>query len=52
MVNVNAVGATPAAALALDKGFVDAMNTYTYDQAKSVAPRRGAANGGDSLFRA
>ena len=36
MVNVNAVGATPAAALALDKGFVDAMNTYTYDQAKSA----------------
>jgi hypothetical protein len=35
VVNVSAYGATPAAALALDKGFVDAMNTYTYDQAKS-----------------
>ncbi len=35
VVNVSAVGATPAAALALDKGFVDAMNTYTDDQAKS-----------------
>jgi bifunctional DNase/RNase len=33
IVNVSAVGATPAAALALDKGFVDAMNTFTDAQA-------------------
>ncbi len=32
VVNVTAVGATPAAALALDKAFVDALNTYTNDQ--------------------
>jgi hypothetical protein len=34
VVSVSAVGATPAAALALDEGFVQAMNTYTYDQSK------------------
>ena len=32
---MTAIGATPAAALALNKGFVEAMNTYTDDQAKS-----------------
>lgn len=36
VVNVSAVGATPAAALALDKGFVQALNTYTNNQASSV----------------
>jgi hypothetical protein len=36
VVSVSAVGATPAAALALDEGFVQAMNTYTYDQSKSA----------------
>jgi len=36
VVNVSTVGATPAAALALDKGFVEAMNTYADDQAKSA----------------
>jgi hypothetical protein len=36
VVNVTTVGATPAAALALDKGFVEAMNTYTLDEAKSA----------------
>jgi bifunctional DNase/RNase len=36
VVNVSAVGATPAAALALDKGFVDAMNTYTDTAAKNA----------------
>jgi hypothetical protein len=35
VVNVTAAGATPAAALALDKAFVEAMNTYTNDQAKN-----------------
>ena len=52
MVNVSAVGATPAAALALDKGFVDAMNTYTDDAGEERAPRRGEGNGGDALYRA
>jgi hypothetical protein len=36
VVNVTTVGATSAAALALDKGFVEAMNTYTDNQAKSA----------------
>ena len=35
IVNVSAVGATPAAALALDKGFVEAMDAYTDAQAKA-----------------
>jgi hypothetical protein len=35
VVDVTASGATPAAALALDKAFVGAMNTYTNNQAKS-----------------
>jgi hypothetical protein len=33
VVNVSATGATAAQALALDNGFVDALNTYTNDQA-------------------
>ena len=36
VVNVTATGATAAEALALDKGFVDALNTYTNDQAKTA----------------
>jgi len=36
VVNVTAVGATPAAALALDEGFVQAMETYTLNEAKSA----------------
>lgn len=36
VVNVSAVGATPAAALALDKGFVQAMNNYAFDQTQSA----------------
>src|SRR3984957_6676932 len=36
VVNVSAGGATPAAALALDKGFVDAMSTYTLQQASDA----------------
>jgi hypothetical protein len=36
VVNVSATGATAAEALALDKGFVDALNTYTNDQAKTA----------------
>jgi hypothetical protein len=36
VVDVSAVGATPAAALALDKGFVQAMNDYTDQQATSA----------------
>ncbi len=36
VVNVTATGATAAGALALDKGFVDALNTYTNDQAKTA----------------
>ena len=36
VVNVSAVGATQAQALALDSGFVQALNTYTNDQAKSA----------------
>ena len=36
VVNVSTVGATAAQALALDNGFVQALNTYTNDQAKTV----------------
>jgi hypothetical protein len=36
VVDVSATGATPAAALALDKGFVSALNTYTYNEASSA----------------
>jgi bifunctional DNase/RNase len=36
VVNVSTVGATAAQALALNTGFVDALNTYTNDQAKSA----------------
>jgi hypothetical protein len=35
VVNVSVVGATAADALALDQGFIDALNTYTNDQAKA-----------------
>ena len=50
VVNVSASGATPAAALALDKAFVEAMNTYTNDQAKSSLEAQEQADGGDALF--
>ena len=36
VVNVSVVGATAASALALDKGFVQAMNTYTNSQAQNA----------------
>ena len=36
VVNVSVVGATAADALALNKGFVDAMNDYTNSQAKTA----------------
>lgn len=36
VVNVSTVGATPAAALALNKGFVQAMDNYTNDAAKTA----------------
>lgn len=36
MVDVTATGATPAEALAVDKGFVDALNAYTNEQAKNA----------------
>jgi hypothetical protein len=35
VVNVTAVGATAADALALDKAFIEAMNTFTYEEAKN-----------------
>ena len=36
VVNVSVVGATAAQALAIDKGFVQALNDYTNDQAQSA----------------
>jgi hypothetical protein len=36
VVNVTATGATAASALALDNAFVQAMNTYTFNQASSA----------------
>jgi hypothetical protein len=36
VVNVSVTGATAASALALNKGFVDAMDTYTNNQAQSA----------------
>ena len=36
VVDVTATGATPAEALAVDKGFVDALNAYTNEQAKNA----------------
>jgi hypothetical protein len=35
-VNVTAVGATPALALALDKGFTQALSNYVFDQTQSA----------------
>ena len=36
VVNVSTVGATPAAALALDKGFVQALSNYAFDETQSA----------------